>query len=698
VVEINGCDVLSGTWQDEGDGIMSIPAYAKVSQLFLNGECMSLARFPDLPSEEVIYDQERYDWPVTVLSKDAEIIETESGFETNFPSIITFSNLSFSVGYWVGGYCCGGHGQNPYQMGLGEILESTGKELTLDSFWGVAGAGRSYIINHLNALDSAGEWYWSEEENKLYFYPPAGIDLNSDLIEGRRGMWGLDLEGRTRVVVENLNFKAFSLYMENATNCTVKNCSVNYLAPFTTPDVIATVYGGRNDGTTGIYVSGSSNLLWRLHVDQSWGAGMRVEGYGNVVDQCEVEHVARLGMRTAGIQAYGTGNHYVRNYIHDVGNLGICGGQRRFGVGRIGWAADVRNNLIVNAGSLSSFDSGHYYVNSQAYGGGVKTVVAYNYMTGFKGVTYNSLMYKAVYTDNGTSGMYVHHNTSPELANHARGGTDNVWTNNGTTSYSETPVNTSAGIEALLTNDSSRVLTDAEAVFDALIPDPERDLPFVYPSDNNSLFEQYPDPVNRIPRFSTSVVAGSVAFPDFAYSGEIIATDGDSDPLTFAKAAGPEWLTVNVDGSLEGTPADGDIGLNCFTVTVEDEVGAADEAILEIDVVPAGSTLFAYDQDVTGARGSSIAIALSGYSSYATGTTYSVVSSPTNGILSGTVPSLLYTSTNGAVGAEDRFTFILGNGEDTSAPATVSILITNGVPVANAQSVQAFSIDPADKY
>ena len=57
--------------------------------------------------------------------------------------------------------------------------------------------------------------------------------------------------------------------------------------------------------------------------------------------------------------------------------------------------------------------------------------------------------------------------------------------------------------------------------------------------------------------------------------------------LVFTKAAGPAWLIVETSGTLSGTPQFNDIGLNVFTVRVEDDLGVSDEAELHIQVLPA---------------------------------------------------------------------------------------------------------------
>ena len=67
--------------------------------------------------------------------------------------------------------------------------------------------------------------------------------------------------------------------------------------------------------------------------------------------------------------------------------------------------------------------------------------------------------------------------------------------------------------------------------------------------------------------------------------------------------------------------------------------------------------------------------------------TFSVATAPAHGTLSGTAPNVTYTPAIGYHGA-DTFTFTCTNGYNiTSAPATVSLNVATGVPVADSQLV-----------
>jgi len=85
-----------------------------------------------------------------------------------------------------------------------------------------------------------------------------------------------------------------------------------------------------------------------------------------------------------------------------------------------------------------------------------------------------------------------------------------------------------------------------------------------------------------------SFVADSIvmaATEDLSFSGSLAASDPDvGDVLTFTKVSGPEWLVVEPDGSLSGTPGNEDAGANEFVVQVADPENFFDQATLTITV------------------------------------------------------------------------------------------------------------------
>lgn len=90
---------------------------------------------------------------------------------------------------------------------------------------------------------------------------------------------------------------------------------------------------------------------------------------------------------------------------------------------------------------------------------------------------------------------------------------------------------------------------------------------------------------NTQPLFSSDPISKTPVTNGEAYAGTLAtdASDPGNNPLTFSKVSGPAWLSIAANGTLSGTPAASDVGLNSWNVQVSSS-GASDTAILLIDV------------------------------------------------------------------------------------------------------------------
>jgi acetyl esterase/lipase/fibronectin type 3 domain-containing protein len=133
------------------------------------------------------------------------------------------------------------------------------------------------------------------------------------------------------------------------------------------------------------------------------------------------------------------------------------------------------------------------------------------------------------------------------------------------------------------------------------------------------------DPSNQTPVFTSDPIVAANAQEGAAYSATIAdhASDPESDPMTFSKVDGPDWLRVASDGGLSGTPASTNTGLNVFTIQVS-AAGGSDTATLQITVdadttapaVPTGLSATAGYNSVTLDWNENTEDDLAGYSVY----------------------------------------------------------------------------------
>ncbi|WP_158279859.1 Ig-like domain-containing protein [Coraliomargarita sinensis] len=162
----------------------------------------------------------------------------------------------------------------------------------------------------------------------------------------------------------------------------------------------------------------------------------------------------------------------------------------------------------------------------------------------------------------------------------------------------------------------------------------------------------------------------------------LVATDADSDPLTYAVVTPPSnGVLTGTAPNLTYTPNSAFSGSDSFTFKANDGTVDSNTATVSITVNagPANNAPVASDDSVTTDEDVSVAIALVATDADSDPLTYSVEAAPTNGTLTGTEPNLTYTPDVGYAGS-DSFTFKANDGTEDSNIATVSITV-NAAPV-----------------
>jgi hypothetical protein len=199
------------------------------------------------------------------------------------------------------------------------------------------------------------------------------------------------------------------------------------------------------------------------------------------------------------------------------------------------------------------------------------------------------------------------------------------------------------------------------------------------------------------------ITTGSSNLPPVAHDQALSATAGQplaillagTDPegasLLFTVVAPPAHGVLSGGApKLTYTPDNGYAGPDSFTFTVEDGQNVSAPATVTIDVVRPNEPPTADPQAVTTGSGRPVSITLTGSDPEGRTLAFTVVSLPANGTLSGDAPFVTYTPNAGFAG-DDTFTFTADDGQDVSAPATVTIDVVrpNEPPTADPQAVTA---------
>lgn len=175
---------------------------------------------------------------------------------------------------------------------------------------------------------------------------------------------------------------------------------------------------------------------------------------------------------------------------------------------------------------------------------------------------------------------------------------------------------------------------------------------------------------------------------DAAANFELSGTDVDGDELSYVVTLLP------THGSLSGSlPAltyttDADFhGTDSFTYIATDGTADSVAAVVSITVSPVNDAPAAGPQTLATLEDAALPLTLSGTDTEGSSLTYAITEPPLHGVLSGTAPNLTYTPAADFSGS-DEFKFTVNDGELTSEPATITLIVTpvNDAPIAIAAS------------
>jgi len=224
-------------WLSAGNGIFrtSVPADLRTEEIFINGERRILARYPNHDPAARYFD----------------------GFAADAISTARASRWADPTG----GYF---HAMHPSLWG-DFTWRITGKdargEVTKEGGWqnnrgGAVHQTIRFVENIFEELDAPDEWFLDAKAHVLYFYPPAGLDLKSAVVEATRlrglvefrggeerpvrfvTLRGLTFRQAARTVMDTREpllrsdwaiYRGGAIFVNGAEDCSVEDCFLDQL-------------------------------------------------------------------------------------------------------------------------------------------------------------------------------------------------------------------------------------------------------------------------------------------------------------------------------------------------------------------------------------------------------------------------------------------------------------------------------------
>jgi len=274
-------------------------------ELFVNGEAMTLARWPN---EGFVYTGE-ITGPATLKAWDNRPGTPEGRFKYLDDRHATWVNEpdAWLYGYWFWDWA------DSYEKVEGIDVQT--KVVTLAQPWhgyGYRQNQRYYALNLLCELDVPGEWYLDRERNKVYLYPKT--DLATALVELSTAPFPLvETAGASHVRFQGLLWEcgaADGIHITGGEDCRLEGCTVRKMAG----------NGVEIRGGAGHAVhSCDIHTLGRGGVVLAGGDRKTLASGNLLLENCHIHHLSRIDHTyTPGVLVNGVGARVRHNCFHDV--------------------------------------------------------------------------------------------------------------------------------------------------------------------------------------------------------------------------------------------------------------------------------------------------------------------------------------------------------------------------------------------
>ncbi len=258
--------------------------------------------------------------------------------------------------------------------------------------------GTFYLIGAMKLLDAPGEWFYDEAAKTLYMQAPENVDPAGHRVEAKSRQLGVDLKGRSWIVVDGINLHGCTLDMDQATHCVVRNMRAMY---------ISHTHGGNTAASigekSGIYLGGDHNRLANCEIAWSAGSGVDLGGADNAVVNCWIHHVDYIGAYCAPVALRGMRNLVSHNTIANTGRdcIKLGGAEHLIQFNDVGFPGRICHDLgVIYSGGLD----------------GGNTRIRYNFVHGNSGSRDNV----GIYLDNYMKNYIVDHNVVWDVGNGIR--------------------------------------------------------------------------------------------------------------------------------------------------------------------------------------------------------------------------------------------------------------------------------------
>ena len=387
-VVIDGTMEVNGAWNDDSQNsaIKTIENITSpITQLFVGNDQMVMARWPNAQfNDQSIFDKDNWAQGDESLSSDGKLYidEEEAAPIDQYGATI---NLTNSIGILnVGSFktfnrLISSHTQHSgndlieYSTPIGEKINLIGGQLNSneplkDKHHYFFFEGKKEFI------DVENEWFLDTTNDKLYVYPPSGVNLNNITVRGKIRDYSLIIDKSSHIKIEGLTFFATTFKADSSSYLRISNCNF-------------------------YYPSHSRRMLKEMvELDPLEGAAPTTLGSSGTkrVHNSRIESCLFMDAEGEGLLIMGDNNKVLNSYFKNID-----------------WSATELDRLMVTInvdGSNNEFSFNEVYNTgaSATVWPGEKSIFSYNVVSNTGLAQSDGAVFQG--TKNCVSGSFVHHN------------------------------------------------------------------------------------------------------------------------------------------------------------------------------------------------------------------------------------------------------------------------------------------------
>ncbi len=220
-VVLDGTEAITSNWVLDAGNVYKTTVADDVTQLFVDGRMMTLARYPNA----LVFSD-------ACWSKGAARLEWDAGSTNGTLVDEELAGLGFSLTDCVAILNCGNHhtaarivenhvaGSNTFNYAAVQRYKTT------NEYFFEGGSNNAERV----LLDSAEEWAYDESSGTLYLWADDGLDPNGRQIFGKgTNVYAVTGDANTHdVVIDGIDFFATTFHFASSDRVTIQNCNFDY--------------------------------------------------------------------------------------------------------------------------------------------------------------------------------------------------------------------------------------------------------------------------------------------------------------------------------------------------------------------------------------------------------------------------------------------------------------------------------------